>query len=32
MLDDLEILGVPQLEPGFRKIRRIGAMLRKLAR
>ena len=32
VLDDLEILGVPQLEPGFRKIRRIGAMLRKLAR
>ncbi len=32
ILDDLEILGVSGLEPGFRKIRRLGAMLRKLAR
>ena len=32
ILNDLEILGVPGLEPGFQKIRRLGAMLRKLAR
>lgn len=32
ILDDLEILGVEDLEPGFRKIRRLGAMLRRLAR
>jgi four helix bundle protein len=32
VLDDLEILGVSGLEPGFRMVRRLGAMLRKLAR
>jgi four helix bundle protein len=32
VLEDLEILEVPRLEPGFSLIRRIGAMLRNLAR
>ena len=32
ILNDLEILGVSGLEPGFQRIRRLGAMLRKLAR
>lgn len=32
ILNDLEMLGVPGLESGFQMIRRLGAMLRRLAR